>query len=123
MRPRLLRLLLAVTAALAAPPALAEGQRDAFGCVSLSTCVPGAACTEGGADFGLAFLGGGLEVTMGGETLHPAYDGILRTAAWAVGGRVWQIHFTGDGAGVLMSSAEDGAPGDSALMTIHCSPE
>ena len=108
--------------ALAASPALAEGQRDDFDCTALRTCPFGAACTEGGVDFGLTFLGGGIEVMMGGAVLHPAYDGTLRTAAWASGGQAYQLRFTGDGAGILTSSVEDGAPDASALAILHCSP-
>ena len=115
--------LLPLLALIAAAPALAEGQRDDFTCATLSTCTMGGDCTEGGESFGLAFLGGGIEVAMNDETLTPVYDGTLRTAAWSSAGRVWQIRFTGDGAGVMMASDEAGAPEAATLMTIHCSPE
>lgn len=106
----------------AATPALAESQRDAFTCEVLQTCVLEESCTDSGPLFGLAFLGGGLEIEMGGTWFAVAYDGILRTAAWGHEGQVYQLHITGDATGVLLRSPESGSVGGSALMTFQCSP-
>ncbi|MCB1390722.1 MAG: hypothetical protein KDK12_16530 [Rhodobacteraceae bacterium] len=106
-----------------ATPGLAEGQRDPFQCVGMQTCDFGGHCYEGGQVFGLAFLGGGIEVEMNGDYLTPAYDGTLRTSAWVSGGVVYQMHITGDGTGVLASSREVGEAEMSALTIFHCSPE
>ena len=118
MRYLLLGLLIAAPA-----PALAESQRDGFTCAVLRTCDLHGTCTEGGEGFDLAFLGGGLEVAMNGDHLSPAYDGVLQTAAWESAGRVYQLRFTGDGAGLLTASPVEGSAEEATLMTIHCSPE
>ncbi|PTX02722.1 hypothetical protein [Pararhodobacter aggregans] len=116
MRYLLLSLLLAT-------PALAESQRDGFTCAVLRSCDLQGTCTEGGEGFDLAFLGGGLEVAMNGDHLSPVYDGVLQTAAWESAGRIYQLRFTGDGAGLLTASPVEGSADEAALMTIHCSPE
>lgn len=116
MRYLLLSLLLAT-------PALAESQRDGFTCAVLRSCDLQGTCTEGGEGFDLAFLGGGLEVAMNGDHLSPVYDGVLQTAAWESAGRIYQLRFTGDGAGLLTASPASGSADEAALMTIHCSPE
>ena len=106
-----------------ATPALAEGQRDAYDCEGLQTCRPGQPCTEGGSAFALAFLGGGLEVSMNGATLHPAYYGDLRSAAWRSGGSVYQMRFTGDGGGILTVTPEVGDFTQARVEWLHCSPQ
>lgn len=104
-------------------PALAEGQRDGYECSGLQSCTPGTACTDGGSGFLLAFLGGGIEVRINGETLHPVYDGDLRTAAWRSQGAVYQMRLTGDGSGVLTVTPEVGDFTQSRTEWLHCSPE
>jgi hypothetical protein len=118
-----MRIPILLTALIATAPALAESQRDGFTCVPLRTCDLQGACIDGGEAFGIAFLGGGLEVDIDGDHLSPVYDGMLRTTAWESAGRVYQLHFTGDGAGLLAASPAEGSADEATLTTIHCSPE
>ncbi|MBN8293325.1 hypothetical protein JI664_15225 [Rhodobacter sp. NTK016B] len=119
----LLPLLLAAMSALIAAPALAEGQRDAFDCSTMQSCAPGTACTEGGTDFGLAFLGGGIEVMMDGHLYAPVYDGDLRSTAWRHESMIYQMRITGDGGGVLTVTPETGDFTQARLEWLHCSPQ
>lgn len=103
--------------------ARAEGQRDAFECAVLRTCLVGQPCSDGGETFGLTFIGGGLEITMNGETLHPAYSGDLRTADWQAAGRTYQLRFTGDAGGIATVTPTDGGEfAQTAVLWLHCSP-
>ncbi|WP_127106669.1 hypothetical protein [Pararhodobacter zhoushanensis] len=109
---------------LAASPALAEGQRDAFTCDALMTCIVNQPCTDGGEGFGLAFLGGGLEIEMGGTVIQPVYDGTLQIAAWERGTGFYQLRLTGDGGGLLTLSMANGASfEETTVLWLHCSPQ
>ncbi|WP_146195177.1 hypothetical protein [Pararhodobacter marinus] len=119
----LLPLLAATAAALSVLPALAESQRDAFDCAVLQSCAPGGACTESALAFELAFLGGGIELSMDGQLHAPVYDGDLRSAAWRHDGTIYQLRFTGDGAGVLTVTPETGDFTQARLEWLHCSPQ
>lgn len=107
----------------AASPSLAEGQRDAYTCAALTSCMVGQPCTEGGESFGLTFLGGGLEIALNGAVLTPDYDGTLQTAAWEQGGMFYQLRLTGDGGGILTRTlASGGAFEQTTILSLHCSP-
>lgn len=106
-----------------AGPASAEGQRDAFDCAALQSCAPGAGCTPGGPAFTLTFLGGGIEIVQEGESLRPAYDGALTSAAWRRGGAVYQLRLSDDGSGVLTVTPDTGGFAETRLARLQCTPQ
>lgn len=105
-----------------ASPALAGEIREEYDCGFLQRCDVGQACTGDSTAFTLAFVNEGIDISFDGTPLVVAYDADLRTAAFRWGSEVMQLHFNGDGGGIVVVTPEFGSFEETRVMWMHCDP-